>query len=162
MITQQELKESYLYDETTGAFTWARNPKRGNIGDIVGSINSKNGYMVINIKNKVYSCHRLAWLYMTGSFPIFQIDHKDQNRSNNIWSNLREVTNQINSQNSGMLSNNTSGVKGVSFHKASGKYRARINVNGKTKSLGYFNTTEEAKVARELAKKEYNYGPNHS
>ena len=33
---------------------------------------------------------------------------------------------------------------GVSFHKASGKFKARCNVNGKRQYLGLFNTPEEA------------------
>ena len=45
-------------------------------------------------------------------------------------------------------SNNTSGYRGVSFHKASGRYHARIQIDGKIKSVGYFGTAEEAALAR--------------
>ena len=33
---------------------------------------------------------------------------------------------------------------GVDFHKASGKFRAQLRINGKTKFLGYFTSPEEA------------------
>ena len=48
-------------------------------------------------------------------------------------------------------SNNSTGVKGVSFHKASGRYHARIQRNGKVTSLGYFDTIEEASITRAAA-----------
>jgi len=44
---------------------------------------------------------------------------------------------------------------GVYFHKASGKFMAQININGKRKNLGYFNTPEEAFQAYKTAKEAY-------
>jgi len=41
---------------------------------------------------------------------------------------------------------------GVDFHKASGKFRARLAINGKQNHLGYFNTVEEAFFAYKAAK----------
>lgn len=45
-------------------------------------------------------------------------------------------------------SNNTSGIRGVSLNKPTGTWRAMIYSNGKQKTLGYFNTPEEAELAR--------------
>lgn len=47
--------------------------------------------------------------------------------------------------------NNTSGAKGVSWHRASGKWAARIQIKGKQISLGYYDTVEEAAEARKAA-----------
>jgi hypothetical protein len=56
------------------------------------------------------------------------------------------------SPNAGSIqSNNSTGVRGVSFHKASGRYHARIQRNGKVESLGYFGTVEEAAIVRAAA-----------
>jgi len=44
---------------------------------------------------------------------------------------------------------------GVSFHKATGKFGANININGKTKYLGLFTTPEEAFFAYKAAKEAY-------
>ena len=46
---------------------------------------------------------------------------------------------------------NTSGYKGVSFHKASGKWRADICVARKRIALGLFSTPEEAANAYDVA-----------
>jgi hypothetical protein len=51
--------------------------------------------------------------------------------------------------NQDVSSRNSSGVKGVSFDKRSGKWHSRICVNRKTKHLGLYNTIEEAKLARQ-------------
>lgn len=47
--------------------------------------------------------------------------------------------------------NNTSGVKGVSFEKSSGKWRARIQISGTPRDLGRFDTLFEAAEARREA-----------
>ncbi len=72
------------------------------------------------------------------------IDHKDRNPLNNQRLNLRGATGSQNGQNRGINSNNTTGVKGVSFHTSRGRYRARIRVEGIQYFLGYFDTVAEA------------------
>ncbi len=72
------------------------------------------------------------------------LDHIDQNPSNNQRSNLRGATNSQNGHNRGHNKNSKTGVKGVYFHKKSGKYEAQITVEGKKHWLGLFNTTSEA------------------
>jgi len=76
------------------------------------------------------------------------IDHIDNNRLNNNINNLRWATNQENSQNRQLSSNNTSGVKGVSFHKKANKWQAHIKIDGIKIHLGYFDNIEDAKQAR--------------
>ena len=88
------------------------------------------------------------------------IDHKDRNKGNNKIDNLRLVTTSENLRNVGKLSNNTSGVKGVSFYKSLGKYRAQIFVNGKRFHLGYFTSFEDAAAARRAAELKY-WGRNY-
>jgi hypothetical protein len=51
-----------------------------------------------------------------------------------------------------MQSNNTTGERGTSFHKPSGKYCARVQVNGKEKHLGYFTNLEEASAVAAAAR----------
>lgn len=46
--------------------------------------------------------------------------------------------------NSGVRLDNSSGYRGVTYHRQSGKYRAYINVKGKQRHLGLFDTAEEA------------------
>jgi hypothetical protein len=77
-----------------------------------------------------------------------QRDHRNGNGLDNRRKNLRYADNSENQQNKGKQCNNTSGYKGVSFHPASGKWRAIIKINRKTYSVGYYDTKEEAFAAR--------------
>jgi len=76
------------------------------------------------------------------------VDHRDNNKQNNHIDNLRWATNIENCQNAKLRKNNTSGYKGVSWHERNGKWMARINIDGNTIRLGYYDTKEEARDAR--------------
>lgn len=112
-------------------------------------------YRIIKIYGKAYPAHRLAFLYMTGKFPSEQVDHKDLNGLNNRWDNLRPATRTQNSWNCKAQINNTSGFKGAYLDNRWGRYQALIRVNGKSKSLGYFDTAKEAGAAYAVAAKNY-------
>jgi hypothetical protein len=71
-------------------------------------------------------------------------DHIDGDKLNNTRANLRSVDRKKNSQNRKMHAGNISGFKGVTYHKPSGRYAARITVGYKQKHLGMFGTAEEA------------------
>ena len=74
------------------------------------------------------------------------VDHINGIRSDNRRCNLRLATTTQNSQNSAMRHSNRTGYKGVTLHK-SGKFHARINVNKKCISLGYFSDPLQAALA---------------
>ena len=82
-----------------------------------------------------------------------QIDHRDRNPLNNQRSNLRVATHSQNGHNRGTQKNSKTGVKGVSFNKEKGKYRAQITVEGRYYFLGYFDTIPKAE-AIVIAKRE--------
>jgi len=67
-----------------------------------------------------------------------QPDHRDRNGLNNTRANLRAATNSQNMANRNIQKNNTSGFKGVSWHKRIGKWQSTIRIDGKLRSLGYF------------------------
>ena len=79
------------------------------------------------------------------------IDHRDRNRTNNVWSNLREVSPEGNAQNASLRCDNKSGVKGVNWCSTQGKWMAQIRVGTRTKFLGYFEDLGEAANARQAA-----------
>lgn len=151
-MTQDEVKQIFSNDATTGEFTWlVSTSNRIKVGDRAGNL-SKTGYRQIQINNKRYYEHRLAWLYHYGYLPTKQIDHKNGDPTDNRIDNLREATDAENKQNLVKYKNNSSGFMGVTFHKESGKWLARINKGGKAYRLGLFNTPEEAHDAYLKAK----------
>ena len=80
----------------------------------------------------------MAWLYMTGRWPRGQVDHRDLDKGNDRWLNLRVATPGQNNANSRSRKTNTSGFKGVSYHIRVRKYVAQIGHNGKIIYLGQF------------------------
>lgn len=103
--------------------------------------------------------HRLAWLYVNGIEPL-QIDHINGNGCDNRLVNLREVSSEMNSKNMRLHSRNTSGVAGVHIHPC-GRWQARIQLNGKTVSLGLFVKLEDAIYARRSMEQSAGYHSNH-
>jgi hypothetical protein len=96
-----------------------------------------------------------------------QVDHKDGDGLNNTRSNLRLATAAQNVANSRMPKTNTSGFKGVAWHKRAGKWAARIQVQGKNIHLGLFIDPEEAHRAYITAANQYfgefaNDGTSHT
>jgi hypothetical protein len=153
-LTQARLKELLSYDPVTGLFTWCvATAQRTKVGSIAGTANDE-GYRHIQIDGRKYSEHYLVFLWMTGAWPKKLVDHRDCNPGNNIWLNLREAT--PSQQCANRRAFNKLGVKGV-YPLPSGKYQAAIQVNGKQKYLGSFDTITEAHTAYVKAAND-NYG----
>lgn len=154
-MTQQKLKKYLHYNPITGIFTWiARETRTDLIGTRAGSLNI-NGYRNICFCGKRYKEHRLAWLYMFGTLPSQFIDHINGVRNDNRIENLREVTGNQNQYNAKTRNDSSSKIKGVSWHKATKKWAARIKFEGKDKHLGVFPTVEEAIKAVTNARTEH-------
>jgi len=145
--TSERLRELFSYDPDTGVFVrLVRTNPRVHVGDVAGCISSA-GYLRIRVDIGQYYAHRLAFLYMTGSWPTFDIDHKNGNGLDNRWDNLRSATRSQNMANTKLPLTNTSGYKGVRWDKARGKWRAEIRIKGRSRHLGLFATAEEAHAA---------------
>jgi hypothetical protein len=99
---------------------------------------------------KTFTIHRLVGIHFLENPENKKcIDHINNIRTDNSLDNLRWVSNKENSYNSIISKHNTSGVKGVSFKKLRNKYEAYIKINNKQKHIGYYNSLEEAKEARQ-------------
>lgn len=146
VITQDQIKEYFSYDNGTGRLTWKvdRNTQKTK-GKIAGWINS-NGYAHIQIDGKTYLAHHVVWLLHNGELPKFCIDHINGIRADNRFENLRRATNTENQQNQRKpQSNNKSGFLGVvRFGK---KWKAQIGNAGKRIHIGVYDTPESAHAA---------------
>lgn len=151
LLTQLQLKEILHYNPLSGYFIWITRPSKCiHIGDIAGFFS--HGYVQLSINKINYQAHRVVWLYMTGSWPVHEIDHINQIRNDNRFKNLRDTPN--NRFNIGEYKCNKSGYKGVYLTK-SNKYISIIRFNGKNIHLGTFDTAIEAYAEYLKAKKIY-------
>jgi hypothetical protein len=155
IISLEELKQTLHYNPSTGEFTWLVRPSQATkIGHIAGSIAS-DGYIRIGIKGSRYSASNLAWLYMTGTWPLDDIDHQNTVRNDNRWENLREATKAQNQHNKTLNSNTTTGIKGITLKAPVGRapyYTAHVKINKKTytKSLALVRGRDAQEVLEEL------------
>lgn len=104
------------------------------------------GYIGARVNARESYLHRLI-AERAGYDTSSEIDHKNKNKLDCRRCNLRPATRVQNCQNTGKHVNNTSGVKGVDIHLPTGKWRARIRVNGKRLNLGLFDSLEKAEMA---------------
>jgi hypothetical protein len=142
-VTQARLRERLDYDVTSGVFIWkpANHPgwKHSLEGTIAGRINT-NGHVQITIDGETYLAHVLVWFWMKGEWPDNQVDHKNRDKKNNRWGNLREATNGQNRANS--KSSAASGMKGV--YPNGKRWASVIRHNKKGHYLGTFDTKDQA------------------
>jgi len=146
-MTDKEIyvKANSLFDYKDGTLIRKVNAGRGIQGNAAGCVNGR-GYLQTSIHQKTYFVHRLIWLLHYKKMP-FMIDHINGDRLDNRIENLREVTSSENSQNRSIGSNNTSGIKGVSWFAQSCKWKATIMVNGVHNYLGLYVDIRDAETA---------------
>lgn len=140
--------ERYLsYSPLSGEFTWKVSRSANALaGQIAGCV-ANDGYVQIYIDGKPFKAHILAWAWMTGEWPSHRIDHRDLNKTNNAWSNLRAASQSQNAANCLKRRTNKSGFKGVCFDASRGLWIAQIQVMRKRVFLGAFDRKEDAASA---------------
>jgi hypothetical protein len=144
-MNPQQVRELLRYESETGQFYWRvdrTNATRA--GMSAGSING-TGYVYIKVLGKRRTAHRLAWFLVHGDWPCGVIDHINGDKLDNRLANLRVVTKRQNGQN--MQRHRTGRLVGASYHKPSKRWQSRIKVQGTERSLGYYDTEQEAHQA---------------
>ena len=155
-LTAERLRELVNYTPETGAFTRRVKVRQYEAGTTCG-FESDDGYLLLRINNRTYLCHRLAWLYMTGEWPKFEIDHIDGVRNNNRWTNLRDVPKIINQQNQRNRPTTKTGLLGA-YPNGRNRWAATIRHQGVLIRLGQFDSPEEAHQAYLCAKRRLHPG----
>jgi hypothetical protein len=150
MITQEELKLAVHYDPDTGIFTrLISTSSRAKRGMVIGTPTGLGGHLRATVCGRRYYLQQLAWLYMTGEIAD-EVDHIDLDAQNNKWENLRNASRVQNSCNRLAPSQNTSGVKGVTWDKQTQKWRAQLHLHGRHYCFGRHVDKDDAIVARML------------
>lgn len=154
---EDALRQCLSYCPVTGKFIWIKTIHSHAVFASEAGTISKKGYRVIQFQKKLFRGNRLAVFFMTGKWPTGVVDHKNGNKSDDSWNNLRDVNQSQNMRNQHVPhKRNSSGFIGVSYHKVTGKWVAQLNYKDvKKKHIGSFNTPEEAAVAYHNAKAEY-------
>lgn len=141
------------YNPETGIFVHRVSRGVAKKGAVAGHPNSQ-GHLRVKIEGRYIFLHRIAFYMEYGECPD-QIDHINGDPSDNRMANLRPCGYGQNAMNRGVQSNNTSGYKGVSFHKASGLWNSYVNCDGKRVSLGYYKTPEKAGAVSDAKRREF-------
>ena len=152
-LTQERLLEKVVYSPESGEFAHLdrRRPKVG--------VYDKDGYLKISIDNVKHQAHRLAWLYITGSYPPdnMHVDHINGVRDDNRWENLRLVTPEENQ--SYRLANikdgpgrGVSGIRGVYWDGRKNRWFVQVRIRGKVICGGYHQETVSAKESVDAIK----------
>jgi hypothetical protein len=148
---QDAVREFFEYTPDTGVFVRIKSisfRRRDMVGKASGKPNKATGYVMLSVNGVKQYAHRLAWIYVNGPIPPgFYVDHINMVRWDNRIENLRLAKHGDNLCNSKVRRDSKTGVKGVHFDKARGKFMAMLG----QRSLGRFDTLEEAKSVRTAA-----------
>ena len=142
------LRDVFSYDPDSGILTRRKTGKAITRKD-------KERYILVAFKKTTYLAHRVIWVIWYGSDPIGPLDHINGLRHDNRIHNLRCISPAQNTQNRKLQKSNTSGAKGVYWHKPKKRWAAQIKVAGKKINLGRYLTLEQAKEAYQQASKRF-------
>lgn len=148
-VSYERYHEAFSYDPDTGLLKWKIQSGRALPGDVAG-YNSTN-YVVIVLDNEAQHAQNVIWFMQTGKWPKHQVDHKDRDKHNNRWVNLRPATRSQQGANQPARGE----FKGVKKNKYCSTYTAQIKVRGKCIHLGSFRTPEEAHAAYTVAARQH-------
>jgi len=110
-------------------------------GSLTAQALTNTGYRQVGIDGINYKAHRLAWFYVHGAWPEYDIDHINGVRHDNRIANLRPATRGENIMNSQRRSDAKSEYRGVHYHKSTKQWQASF----RGKYLGIRRTEEEAR-----------------
>ena len=148
-LTYKRAHKYFIYCDETGELRWRIRVGKSVPGTLVGYI-TPNGYE-FRLNKKAYKVHRVIWLMEYGKWPKYRIRHLDRNPFNNKKNNFSDANYQEIRRYRNLAKNNESGVHGVSWNKKSGKWMARIKIEGKETYLGLFVKLKDAVIARKHA-----------
>ena len=105
-LTAAKLRALLDYDPASGFFTWRERPKDAFVTEsgwrkfnenYAGRVAGRVGrYRVaITVQGTKFNAHELAWLYVTGAWPVLEPDFVDGDPTNVSFSNLRDPVSDL-------------------------------------------------------------------
>jgi hypothetical protein len=150
-LSYERAHELLQYDAETGHLFWKKRVYRVGPGRRAGHTHKLDRYRYVGIDHVSYPEHRVIWLMVIGVWPEHWIDHKNGDRSDNRFANLRVATPAQNNANKAKNVRNSTGRKGVKFSPTRGKFVAHISYRGKDHYLGTFDCIDKASLAYQRA-----------
>jgi HNH endonuclease len=146
LVAVDRLRECFSYDAKTGILRWKIRPTTNvAIGDVAGCSDHR-GYRYVRLDRQLLLAHRIAWAIHYRSWPEYDLDHRNMDKSDNRIVNLRLAARPQNNANAPALNHN--GLpKGCYQLKGRQRWYSQIKIDGKIKRLGTFATIEEAAAA---------------
>jgi hypothetical protein len=160
VLTAEKARELLNYDPETGIVTHAFSFRTKRKGERAGGVCiEKCGYKrrQITVAGKLFREHRIIFLLVNGEWPEGEIDHINNDATDNRWCNLRVVDRQTNCKNMKARKGSKTGVNGVAWRKECSCYRVMITIDGKTIHLGHFKNIEDAIERRVEEEKKHRY-----
>ena len=171
--SQSTLLKLLRYEPRTGTLFWRERPRSMFASDRIwrawnARLAGKEafaaiaaaGYRIGTLGGRGVYAHRVIIKMVLGIDPD-EVDHIDGDQSNNRWDNLRPASRMVNCRNTARRSDNKSGVTGVGWARRDRRWVARIHIDQRNISLGYFTTKVAAIHARKVAEIIYGFHPNH-
>ena len=141
LVSAEYARQILAYDKQTGDFTWkVRTGRRAKIGAKATVI--QKGRNTVTLMGTRFQASNVAWLYVYGEWPNFEVDHRDQNKFNDAIDNLRPSNTSKNMMNRGKTKANKTGFKGVC--KQRNGFVAWIGIDYVNYYLGKYPTAELA------------------
>lgn len=158
IVEVSRLRELLHYDKDTGHLHWIEEGVYQRPVGTVAGCRCRDGYIRITIDGKKYAAHRVAYALVNGHFPSLILDHINGVKDDNRWGNLRDCNYKQNSFNAKRRTVTSTGVKGVSKCRKTGKFVVRVG----HENYGVYKDLELAElVAQEVRTKLHKEFANH-
>jgi len=162
------VSEAIEYNPDTGLMIWKRRPEshfaKGRHGQYatMKGWNSRHagkpaaaishgsdGFLQAILFGRRILAHHVAWCIHKMEWSKLPIIHANGDKTDNRSFNLEQTGVPHIYWGQKIQTNNTSGVKGVSWHKGSNRWQARLMRFGVSHHAGYFSTVNDAEKALE-------------
>ena len=150
-IRIEDLQELLTYDPVAGSLSWKSRPRKffkrdrdckawnsRFAGRAAFTARDNDGYPIGSLFDRLYRAHVVAFAMATGRWPSLLVDHRNGDRTDFRFENLRESSHSDNAKNMAKTRRNKSGVKGVHWNSSVGKWQALLSIDKKQTHLGYF------------------------